>query len=198
MACHNCNDDRAPHRETGTSAAQPNASSGAARAAASGQTTLAYEICRSLKSVYLDLESPRDRERLSDPLFYLGGHADKLVVLDEVQRQPNLFAALRGLIDEGRRTGSGNGRFLLLGSASMELLQQTETLAGRIAYLELSPFDVLEVASDRQGELWVKGGFPKSFLAADDSESLLWRRILLGPIWNETFHNWDREFRPQL
>lgn len=140
-----------------------------------GKTTLAHVIAGGRGSVYLDLESPLDREKLTDPVFYLREHEDKLVVLDEVQRLPDLFATLRGLIDEGRRRGRTAGRFLLLGSASADLLRQSETLAGRVAYLELSPFDVLEVPPDRQSPLWLRGGFPESFLAADESRSLTWR-----------------------
>jgi len=141
-----------------------------------GKTTLAQAIAVGRKSVYLDLESPLDQEKLSDPTFYLAGHEDELVILDEVQRMPELFATLRGLIDQGRRRGKRSGRFLLLGSASADLLRQSETLAGRIAYIELSPLDVLEVPVDRHNRLWVRGGFPESFLAHDDSRSLIWRQ----------------------
>jgi predicted AAA+ superfamily ATPase len=141
-----------------------------------GKTTLAHAIVRGRKSVYLDLESPLDREKLSDATFYLSGHEDELVILDEVQRMPELFATLRGLIDQGRRRGKRSGRFLLLGSASPDLLQQSETLAGRIAYIELSPFDVLEIPVDRHKRLWVRGGLPESFLADDESRSLIWRQ----------------------
>lgn len=140
-----------------------------------GKTTLAHRIADGRDSVYLDLESPRDREKLGDPLFYLAGHEDRLVVLDEVQRMPDLFATLRGVIDTGRRRGKKSGRFLLLGSASADLLRQSETLAGRIAYLELSPLDVLEVPSPKHTDLWVRGGFPESFLAAKAEQSLVWR-----------------------
>ena len=140
-----------------------------------GKTTLAHHIADGRDSVYLDLESPRDREKLSDPLFYLSEHADKLVVLDEVQRTPELFATLRGLIDTGRRRGRKLGRFLLLGSASADLLRQSESLAGRIAYLELSPLDVNEVSRKQHTDLWVRGGFPESFVAADVGRSLVWR-----------------------
>jgi uncharacterized protein len=139
-----------------------------------GKTTLAHSIAATRNSVYLDLESPVDRQKLSDPLFYLSQHEDRLVILDEVQRMPELFGTLRGLIDAGRRHGKTSGRFLLLGSASVELLRQSETLAGRIAYIELPPFDVLEVADDKQ--LWVRGGFPESFLATDGARSLIWRQ----------------------
>jgi predicted AAA+ superfamily ATPase len=141
-----------------------------------GKTTLAHSIAERRKSVYLDLESPLDQEKLSDPTFYLSEHEDELVILDEVQRMPELFATLRGLIDQGRRRGKKFGRFLLLGSASAELLQQSETLAGRIAYIEMSPFNVLETPVARRNQLWVRGGFPESFLADDESRSMIWRQ----------------------
>jgi predicted AAA+ superfamily ATPase len=141
-----------------------------------GKTTLAHAIAEGRKSVYLDLESHLDREKLADAAFYLSGHEDDLVVLDEVQRVPELFGTLRGLIDRGRRRGKKSGRFLLLGSASADLLRQSETLAGRIAYIELSPFDVLEVGADLRSRLWVRGGLPESFLAHDESRSLIWRQ----------------------
>ena len=141
-----------------------------------GKTTLAHVIAEGRKSVYLDLESPLDREKLADPTFYLSEHEDDLVILDEVQRMPELFATLRGLIDQGRRRGRKAGRFLLLGSASPDLLRQSETLAGRIAYVELAPLDVLETPVAQQNRLWVRGGFPESFLADSDARSLIWRQ----------------------
>ena len=141
-----------------------------------GKTTLAQAISEGMPSVYLDLESPLDREKLNDATFYLSSHEDDLVILDEVQRVPDLFATLRGLIDQGRRRDKRTGRFLLLGSASSDLLHQSETLAGRISYIELSPFDVVEVAANQQRQLWVRGGLPESFLAKDDSRSLIWRQ----------------------
>jgi hypothetical protein len=144
-----------------------------------GKTTLARAIAATRDSVYLDLESPSGRDRLSDPERYLAAREDKLVVLDEVQRMPDLFAPLRGLIDEGRRRGRTSGRFLLLGSASSYLLRQSETLAGRIAYIGMSPFDVLEIERERQSDLWVRGGFPESFLAVDASRSLIWRQAFI-------------------
>jgi predicted AAA+ superfamily ATPase len=141
-----------------------------------GKTTLAIDIGTSRPSIYLDLESDSDRAKLSDPESYLSEHADKLVIIDEVHRLPNLFRSLRGIIDHGRRQGQENGRFLLLGSASIDLLKQSgETLAGRISYLELSPLNSLEVANDGLDTLWVRGGFPKSFLASTDKASLRWR-----------------------
>ncbi|MFO1320823.1 MAG: AAA family ATPase, partial [Burkholderiales bacterium] len=99
-----------------------------------GKTTLAREIADERGGLYLDLESPADRGKLADPELYLGQHADKLVVLDEVHRVPNLFPALRGLVDQSRRQGHSAGRFLLLGSASLDMLRQSgESLAGRVA-----------------------------------------------------------------
>lgn len=141
-----------------------------------GKTTLALEIAQDRPSLYLDLESPADRARLADPERYLTEHEEKLVILDEVHRAPEIFQALRGLIDQGRRHGRKSGRFLLLGSASVELLRQSgESLAGRISYLELAPFDVTEIGREKVARLWVRGGFPSSFLAASDRLSLEWR-----------------------
>ena len=142
-----------------------------------GKTTLAQELGDERPSIYLDLESSADLAKLSDPELYLSAHEDKLVILDEVQRVPGLFQPLRGLIDRGRRKGLRSGRFLLLGSASIELLRQSgETLAGRIAYAELAPLDATEVPQADLDKLWLRGGFPDSFLARDDQASLRWRR----------------------
>jgi len=142
----------------------------------SGKTTLALSIASGRPSVYLDLESAADRARLAEPELYFADHASELVVLDEIHRAPGLFEALRGVIDAGRREGRGAGRFLLLGSAAIDLLaQSSESLAGRIAFVELAPLDVAEVGAARLDELWVKGGFPESFLAPDDAVSLRWR-----------------------
>lgn len=141
-----------------------------------GKTTLAERIAEEQPSVYLDLESAADRSKLTDAALYLSAHEDKLVILDEVQRMPELFQVLRGLIDQGRSRGHRTGRFLLLGSASIDLLKQSgETLAGRIAYVELGPFNVLEVEAAARDKLWVRGGFPDSFLAASDEASAIWR-----------------------
>lgn len=107
---------------------------------------------------------------------FLSAHRDKLVILDEVQRLPNLFQALRGLIDQGRSRGRRCGQFILLGSASIDLLKQSgESLAGRIAYLELEPLDVTEISSAEADRLWIRGGYPESFLAPSDSLSVAWR-----------------------
>jgi predicted AAA+ superfamily ATPase len=142
-----------------------------------GKTTLARTIGDQRPSLYLDLESDADRARLADPELYLAGHEDKLVILDEVHRLPGLFQILRGLIDEGRRKGRRAGRFLLLGSASLDLLHQSgESLAGRISYLEMGPINGLEVLAEDLPSLWNRGGFPDSFLAPDDRLSQRWRQ----------------------
>ena len=142
-----------------------------------GKTTLALEIAGQRPSVYLDLESVADLARLTDAEGYFADHEDDLVVLDEVHRAPELFRTLRGVIDRGRRRGKKTGRFLVLGSAAIDLLRQSgESLAGRISYLELAPFDALEVPVDNLDTLWVRGGFPASFLAADAGLSFKWRQ----------------------
>ncbi len=142
-----------------------------------GKTTLALEIAEARPSVYLDLEDPDARVKLSDPVRYCADHEGDLLVLDEVQRLPELFERLRGIIDHNRRQGKPNGQFLLLGSAAIDLLRQSgESLAGRISYLELGPFDILEVTPTEMETLWVRGGFPRSFLADSDTVSMEWRR----------------------
>lgn len=142
-----------------------------------GKTTLALDIAELQPSIYLDLEDDRDRAKLANPANYLSEHENELVILDEVHRVPELFQPLRGIIDRGRRKGKGNNRFLLLGSASMDLLRQSgESLAGRISYVELSPFQPLEIDPKTIDTLWVRGGFPRSFLASTEKLSLQWRR----------------------
>jgi predicted AAA+ superfamily ATPase len=141
-----------------------------------GKTTLAHEIARTRPSVYLDLESEADRTKLSEPELYLSQHENTLVILDEIQRVPQLFRSLRGLIDAGRRRGRRQSRFLILGSASIDLLKQSsESLAGRIRYLELAPIDAGEVDPRRLEALWSRGGFPESLVASSDAASLRWR-----------------------
>ncbi len=147
-----------------------------------GKTTLAHRVGDALGgSVYLDLESPNDRQKLNDPEAYLSLHQGNLVILDEVQKMPALFQSLRGLIDRGRRQGLKAGRFLLLGSASGELLRQSgESLAGRVAYLELAPLQPLELEVGQQDALWLRGGFPGSFLATSARQSVVWRQNLVS------------------
>ena len=142
-----------------------------------GKTTLAHMVASNKKIHYLDLESTEDKAKLANPVKYLSEHDDKLVILDEIQRIPKLFQDIRGIIDEGRRKGNANGRFLFLGSASIDLLRQSsETLAGRIAILELTPFNVLEIKDINEDDLWIRGGFPESFLANSIKESVMWRK----------------------
>ena len=146
-----------------------------------GKTTLAEEIAASVnpEPIYLDLERPSEAARLNEPEEYFELHKGKLIILDEIQRVPKLFQILRGVIDRRRREGQRTGQFLILGSASVDLLKQSsESLAGRIAYKELSGFTVAEIdnkASKDFERLWLRGGFPDSFLAKNDEASLRWR-----------------------
>jgi hypothetical protein len=144
-----------------------------------GKTTLAREIADARPgALYLDLEARADRGKLAEPVLFLRQYENSLVVLDEIHRVPELFQQLRGVIDEGRRTGHGTGRFLILGSASMKLLRQSgESLAGRIAYIDMGPFFTLELPADEATvqQLWLRGGFPGSYLADGESVSLRWR-----------------------
>jgi predicted AAA+ superfamily ATPase len=146
-----------------------------------GKTTLAVAIAETFSPdlIYIDLESASDQAKLIDPESYFELNKGKLIILDEIQRVPELFNILRGVIDKRRRQGFKNGQFLILGSASLELLQQSsETLAGRIAYKELSAFNASEIqlyAPGGQNQLWLRGGFPTSFLAKTDEASLRWR-----------------------
>ncbi len=139
-----------------------------------GKTTLARMLAegRDGTTTRFDLEDPDDLARLAEPKLALGG-LDGLVVIDEVQRRPDLFPVLRVLVDRP----SQSARFLLLGSASPELLRQgSETLAGRIAFHDLDGFDLDEVGIARADTLWLRGGFPRSFLAPADESSAAWRR----------------------
>lgn len=141
-----------------------------------GKTTLARSVAQDFAGdvLHLDLERPSDVARLADPELYLSRHTDALVVLDEVQQMPELFPVLRALVDENRRPG----RFLLLGSASPDLVKQSsETLAGRVRYLELAPLTLEEVGRSQENlmRLWLRGGFPGSYLAQSDEASFEWR-----------------------
>ena len=153
-----------------------------------GKTTLAHHVSAkwSSGSKYLDLENPADRRLLDDPIAYLSANADRLIVLDEIHRTPEIFQVLRGQIDERRRMGMKGGKFLILGSASVELLRQSsESLTGRISFVELAPLTAREVrgrdiedvgglaaGTDR---LWLQGGIPPGYLHSDEGTSLQWR-----------------------
>jgi len=152
----------------------------------SGKTTLAFaqkEIHSN--ALYLDLELPSAQRQLDDSEAFFAGHPHQLIILDEVQRLPDLFNILRGVIDLRRRDGEVSGQFLLLASASGVLLKQSsESLAGRVAQIELSPFQAREVLQEdfdasSMNALWVRGGFPLSWLAGDDAASLTWREVFI-------------------
>ena len=142
-----------------------------------GKTTLAGQIVKKFnQSVYLDLENPGDLAKLSDPLAFFSLHSDDLVCLDEIQRAPEIFSTLRSIIDERAR----NAQFLILGSAGRDLIRQSsESLAGRIAYLDLTPFLISELEAAQKDDirqLWLRGGFPRSYLAEDLDISFEWRQ----------------------
>ena len=146
-----------------------------------GKTTLARTLAKDWPggAVYLDLERPADRLRLDDADSYLRAQQGKLVILDEIHRAPGVFEILRGIIDDNRQAGIRNGQFLLLGSAALDLMRQSsETLAGRAAYIDMAPLSIGEAAAAgiADSTLWLRGGFPDSLLAADDTRSLDWRR----------------------
>ncbi len=139
-----------------------------------GKTTLARLLIKKTKgpSSYFDLENPEDLARIADPMLALKD-LEGLVVIDEIQRQPNLFPVLRVLVDRPK----SSTRFLVLGSASPDLLRQSsETLAGRIVYHELGGFSIEEVGVENHVRRWLRGGFPKSYLARTQAESDEWRR----------------------
>jgi uncharacterized protein len=132
-----------------------------------GKTTLALKAAEHHDALYLDLESHIDRGRLDELEAFLESQQDRLVILDEIHRMPGIFPVLRGLIDRGRRKGKRSRRFLILGSASLELLKQSgETLAGRISYLELRPLNVLETSVDCNANSKKNFGFVVGILKA--------------------------------
>ena len=153
-----------------------------------GKTTLAHQVAARWNSgaKYLDLENPSNRRLLDDPVEYFSANTDRLIVLDEIHRMPGIFQVLRGQIDERRRMGRKDGKFLILGSASMELLRQSsESLAGRISFVELVPLTLPEVrgqdiavaggAAVEIDRLWLQGGFPPGYLYSDEGTSFQWR-----------------------
>lgn len=152
-----------------------------------GKTTLAFaQKALYRDALYLDLELPSAQRQLDDPEAFLMAHAQQLVILDEVQRMPGLFGILRGVIDQRRRLGQAHGQFLLLGSATGVLLQQSsESLAGRVAFVELPPLQASEIFSGDSSlvdlnALWVRGGFPLSWLAPSDDASMTWREVFIS------------------
>lgn len=149
-----------------------------------GKTTLARSLAQEATRtpLYLDLENPVDLAKLNDPHAFFTENTHHLIILDEIQRKPELFPVLRGIIDENRRNGIRSGEFLILGSASVDLLRQSsESLAGRISYVELTGLlpDETQVTGGNLNRLWLRGGFPDSYLAADDRASLTWRNSFI-------------------
>ncbi|MEY3524853.1 MAG: hypothetical protein RIR92_918 [Pseudomonadota bacterium] len=151
-----------------------------------GKTTLAFaQKALYPDALYLDLELPSAQRQLDDPEAFLMAHAQQLVILDEVQRLPELFGILRGVIDQRRRMGQHCGQFLLLGSATGVLMQQSsESLAERVAYVELPPLQASEIFTGNESvadlnALWVRGGFPMSWLAKTDADSMTWREVFI-------------------
>ena len=144
-----------------------------------GKTTLAKELAQQHDSsvIYLDLELPSDLNKLQSPELYLRDHADSLIIIDEIQRMPELFPLLRALIDQQRTPG----RFMILGSASPDIMKHaSESLAGRVIYHELAPFCISETGSAAIQNLWFRGGYPNSFLAGSDAESYEWRQAFIA------------------
>lgn len=148
-----------------------------------GKTTLARQLLPKKNVHYLDLESPADQLKITDPLSYFERYKQQLIILDEIQRMPDLFQTIRGVIDQRRLEGQKHGHFLFLGSASMELLRQSsESLAGRISYLYLGGFSYVEVrdiSADTIQKLWFRGGFPESFLAHQEQQAMQWLENML-------------------
>lgn len=148
-----------------------------------GKTTLALEIAKTTSphAVYLDLESVSDVAKLTEPELYLQTHQDRLIILDEVQRLPGIFTTLRSVIDKRKREGNKACQFLVLGSASLELLRQSsESLAGRVSYLPLTGLKPTEIPVKNQDALWLRGGFPDSYLADHDTQSFTWRQSFIS------------------
>lgn len=143
-----------------------------------GKTTLALEITKEYNALYLDLELRSDREKLADPELFLKQFENKLVIFDEIHRVPELFPSLRSLIDQGRQEGRRACRFLILGSASIDLLKQSsESLAGRIEYVDMNPLDISEISNPKDNliNLWLRGGFPDSYLVHSEENSFIFR-----------------------
>lgn len=177
-----------------------------------GKTTLTFDAMRLWAEqhpeqpapLYLDLQSERDRAKLAHAELYLADHQDRLVVLDEVHRMPGLFAILRGQIDQARRNWRGSGQrvglYLLLGSASIDLLKQSgETLAGRISYLQLDPLHLKELPAQLSPDvLWTRGGFPNSLLARTNALSLRWRNDFIRSYLERDVAQFGPRISPQV
>ena len=162
-----------------------------------GKTTLARSVADDIpESVYIDLESAQGRARLAQPEAFFHAHRDRLVVLDEIQNLPELFSELRGEIDADRRAG----RFLVLGSASFKLLRQSQSLAGRLALVDMAPLLLAEVARGFEDiqTLWLRGGFPGSYTAADEAASWAWRESFVRHFLNTDLPALGIRVEPEL
>ncbi len=161
-----------------------------------GKTTLAKSLATAAHYHWFDLENTQHKILLEDPLEAMRPYRDRLVIIDEAQRMPDLFPALRVLVDEDRKPGS----YLLLGSAAPNLRRQrAESLAGRNITLELTPFLAIEVVPDlvSQEKLWLRGGFPRSLMASGDEASLRWRLNYLDDLLERDLHNLGFNMAPQ-
>jgi predicted AAA+ superfamily ATPase len=152
--------------------------------------------------LYLDTERTSDYNKLREAELFLSQHREYCVVIDEVQRMPELFPLLRSLVDDDRMTATGEvpGRFLLLGSAAPDVMRQaSESLAGRIAYMELTPFQRAEIRDNTPlSQHWLRGGFPKSTLAPDDDTSILWREMFITSYLERDLAQLGFSFTPPL
>lgn len=159
-----------------------------------GKTTLAHDILNTRPALYIDLEDYVERNGvMQNPKLFCEQHKDKLIIFDEIQNTPDLFPILRGIIDQQRREGRDSGQFLLLGSASLELMKQAgESLAGRVAYLDLGTFHSQEVGKQKIEMLWSRGGFPQSFLADSDDISFRRRKYLIRSYLEKDIPFFDR------
>lgn len=148
-----------------------------------GKTTLAKQYAQKRPgTIFLDMENPFHLARLENPMLTLQGSSNDLVIIDEVQLRPELFPVIRVLVDEKPR------KFLILGSASRDLLQQSsETLAGRIGYIELPPLSLIE--TNEHNQLWTRGGFPRSYLANSEKESFFWRQSYISTFMERDIPN---------
>jgi len=159
-----------------------------------GKTTLAHEILSTQHAIYVDLEDYVERDGvMQNPKLFCEQHKDKLIIFDEIQNTPDLFPVLRGIIDQRRREGKDSEQFLLLGSASVELMKQAgESLAGRVSYLDLGTFQSLETGKANIERLWTRGGFPQSFLADSDESSFRRRKNLIRSYLEKDIPFFDR------
>ena len=162
-----------------------------------GKTTLARAIANEHpNALYLDLDSAGDRARLEQPAAFFRANRQRLVVLDEIQNLPEIFSEMRGEIDDDRR----NARFLVLGSASFKLLRQSQSLAGRLALVDMAPLLLPEVVSafDDMQTLWLRGGFPGSFTASDEPTSWAWREDFVRHFLNTDLPSLGIAVDPEL